>query len=89
MASVTITQIQLEIATVPNSPAPLNLYWNSSSAAQISIDPTKIIAVGYVWDPTGKVYIPGIIQIYLSGPFNIYSTASYESIVAYMNPTLT
>jgi hypothetical protein len=86
MATITITQVYLEQATAPNGP-PINQYWNTNSAGEMSIDSTKITAVSYVWDTLGKTFIPGIIQIYLNGILQpIYSTNSYASIVAYMNP---
>jgi hypothetical protein len=89
MASITITQVHLMQAKAPNTGQILNLYWNTTSTAEMSIDPTKIVGVSYVWDNLVDVFIPGIIQIYIFGLGSVYSTNSYESIVAYMNPTLT
>lgn len=86
MASITITQVHLMQAKAPNTGQILNLYWNATSSAEMSIDPTKIVAVSYVWDNSVDRFIPGVIQIYLFGLGSIYSSDSYESIVAYMNP---
>jgi hypothetical protein len=53
----------------------------------MNIDPAQITAVSYVWDSVANNFIPGIIQIYLFGIITpIYSTNSYASVVAYMNP---
>jgi hypothetical protein len=84
MASVTLTQIQLRQGTSPNG-QPLNLYWNVDSSAPISVDPTKIIAVAYAWDPIANTYIPGAIQVFSGNGF-FYSSDSYASVVDYMNP---
>ena len=85
MASVTITQVQLLTGITNNSPS--SLYWNTNTEKEMSIDPLSIVAVGYVFDTFQKNYIPGIVQIFFSGIMApIYSSNSYESIVAYMNP---
>lgn len=87
MASVAITQVYLMQATAPNTGTPINSYWNANSTAEMNIDPAQITAVSYVWDPVANNFIPGIIQIYLFGIVTpIYSTNSYASVVAYMNP---
>lgn len=88
MASVTITQVNLQQVSGPTG-QPLNLYWNVLSSANMDIDPTKIVGVSYVWDPYAKVFVAGLVQIYLFGQAVIYSSDSYESIVAYMNPVIT
>lgn len=85
MASITITQVQLQTGTTAGTPS--SQYWSPNSAKEMSINPDNIIAVGYVFDIYQKIYIPGLIQIFLSGVMaTIYSSDSYESIVAYMNP---
>lgn len=86
MASITVTQVQLQ--TGYTSGVISSQYWSPNTEIEISINPDNIIGVGYVFDTFQKLYIPGIIQIFLFGiAFPIYSTDSYESIVAYMNPT--
>lgn len=88
MASVTITQVQLIQATSPSG-NPSSLYWNTDSSSPMDIDPEQILGVSYVWDSIGKTYIAGLIQIYLTGVIQtIYSSDSYESVVAYMNPQI-
>lgn len=87
MASVTITQVQLQ-QEIDSSRQSTSLYWSTSTRKEMSINPDNIIGVIYVFDPFQKRYVSGIIQILLSGTvFPIYSTDSYESIVAHMNPT--
>jgi hypothetical protein len=85
MATVTITQVQLAKATEPNGQV-TNYYWNSDFVSPMSIDPTRISAVGFVWDSIAEVFIPGIIQIYIQGIGTILSTNTYESIVLLLNP---
>lgn len=85
MATVTITQVQLAKATEPNGQV-TNYYWNSNFVSPMSIDPTRISAVGFVWDSIAEVFIPGIIQIYIQGIGTILSTNTYESIVLLLNP---
>jgi len=85
MATVTITQVQLAKATEPNGQV-TNYYWNSDFVSPMSIDPTRISAVGFVWDSIAEVFIPGIIQIYIQGFGTILSTNTYESIVLLLNP---
>jgi|APGre2960657404_1045060.scaffolds.fasta_scaffold44950_4 hypothetical protein len=85
MASITITQVQLETGT--SAGVPSSQYWSPNTGIEMSINPDNIIAVGYVFDTFQKHYISGIIQIFLFGiAFPIYSSDSYASIVAYMNP---
>lgn len=85
MASITITQVQLLTGITNNVPS--SLYWNTTTEIEISINPDNIIGVGYVFDSYQKVYVPGLVQIYILGiTFPIYSSDSYASIVAYMNP---
>lgn len=87
MASITITQVQLQTKFTSNIPT--SQYWTSVTKKEASIDPDSIIAVAYVYDIYLNQYIPGIIQILLSGfPLPIYSSDSYASIVAYMNPII-
>lgn len=86
MASITITQVQLETSTIAGTPS--SQYWTTNTEIDMSINPNNIIAVGYVFDTFQKHYISGIVQIYLFGIIlPIYSSNSYASIVAYMNPT--
>jgi hypothetical protein len=86
MACITITQVQLQIGVTAGVPS--SQYWTPDSESEMSINPDNIIGVGYVFDVYQKTYIAGIIQIYLFGvALPIYSSDSYESIVAYMNPT--
>lgn len=88
MASITITQVQLQ--TTYTSGIPSAQYWSTNTQIEISIVQDNIIGVGYVFDTFKNQYIPGLIQVFLFGiAFPIYSSDSYESIVAYMNPTLT
>lgn len=88
MASVTITQVQLQSQT-PTDATPTSLYWSTNTEIEMSINPNNIAAVGYVFDVALKTYVAGIIQIYLIGSMlPIYSTNSYASIVAYMNPVI-
>lgn len=85
MASITITQVQLETET--SAGVPSSQYWSSNTGIEMSINPDNIIAVGYVFDIYQKHYIPGLVQIYILGVMlPIYSSNSYASIVAYMNP---
>lgn len=85
MASVTITQVQLQ-TTIINGIAS-SQYWSPNTQIEISINPNNIIAVGYVFDIYQNHYIPGLVQIYILGStLPIYSSDSYASIVAYMNP---
>jgi hypothetical protein len=85
MATVTITQVQLAKATEPDGRV-TNYYWNTDFISPMSIDPTRISAVGFVWDSIAEVFIPGIIQIYIQGIGTILSTNTYESIVLLLNP---
>jgi hypothetical protein len=90
MASVTITQVQLQKQPGNNPAIPTSLYWSTTTEKQMSINPINILAVGYVWDVAENNYVPGLIQIFLLGyQTPIYSSNSYASIVAFMNPTLT
>ena len=85
MASITITQVQLLTGTTNNLPS--SLYWNTTTETEMSINPDNIIGVGYVFDIYQKKYIPGLVQIYILGVMlPIYSSDTYASIVAYMNP---
>lgn len=85
MASITITQVQLQTKFENN--VPTNQYWTAFTEKEASINPDNIVAVAYVFDIYLNHYIPGIIQIILSGvAAPIYSSDSYASIVAYMNP---
>jgi len=87
MASITITQVQLQ-TKITNGIAS-SQYWTTNTAIEASINPDNIIAVAYVYDIYLNHYIPGIIQIFLFGVVApIYSSDSYASIVAYMNPIL-
>ena len=87
MASITITQVQLQ--TKVENGLPTNQYWTPFTEKEASINPDNIVAVTYVFDIYANHYIPGIIQILLSGfPLPVYSSDSYASIVAYMNPIL-
>jgi hypothetical protein len=87
MASITITQVQLQ--TKVENGLPTGQYWTSLTEKEASINPDNIVAVAYVFDIYANHYIPGIIQILLSGfPLPVYSSDSYASIVAYMNPIL-
>ena len=85
MASITLTQIQLIQAKGPTG-APAGLYWNTDSDSPIDIDPTKIISVAYAWDVSTSLYGPGAIQVSLSNAFAFFTSDSYASVVAYMNP---
>ena len=88
MASITITQVQLQ--TGYTSGVPTSQYWRPTTEIEMSINPDNIIGVGHVYDILNNSYIAGIIQVYIFGVLTpIYSSDSYESIVAYMNPTLT
>lgn len=85
MASITITQVQLETSIIAGTPS--SQYWTPNTEIDMSINPNNIIAVGYVFDTFQKRYISGLIQIYILGiTFPIYSSDSYASIEAYMNP---
>ena len=85
MASVTITQVQLQ--TEITAGVPSSQYWNTNTAIEMSINPDNIIGVGYVFDIYKQRYIAGLVQIYVFGIIMpIYSSNSYASIVAYMNP---
>jgi hypothetical protein len=87
MASIIITQVQLK--TKVEKGLPTGQYWTPLTEKEASINPDNIIAVAYVYDIYLNHYIPGIIQIFLSGAIlPIYSSDSYASIVAYMNPIL-
>jgi hypothetical protein len=87
MASITITQVQLQ--TKFENGLPTNQYWTPFTEKEASINPDNIVAVAYVYDIYLNHYIPGIIQIILAGALGpIYSSDSYASIVAYMNPIL-
>jgi len=87
MASITITQVQLQTRLTNGLPS--GQYWTTYTEKEASINPDNIVAVGYVFDIYLNHYIPGIIQIILSGVgAPIYSSDSYASIVAYMNPIL-
>ena len=87
MASITITQVQLQ--TKVENGLPTGQYWSPLSEKEASINPDNIVAVAYVYDIYLNHYIPGIIQIILAGALGpIYSSDSYASIVAYMNPIL-
>lgn len=81
MASVTLTQIQLIQSKGPQG-QPTGLYWNTDSASQIDVDPTKIIAVAYAWDTTVSKYVPGAIQISLANALTFFSSDSYASVAA-------
>jgi len=87
MASITITQVQLQTRLTNGLPS--GQYWTTYTEKEASINPDNIIAVAYVYDIYLNHYIPGIIQIFLFGVVApIYSSDSYASIVAYMNPIL-
>jgi len=88
MASVTITQVQLQNQPGNIPGVQTSLYWSTSTEKEMSINPINILAVGYVWDAVANNYVLGLIQLYLLGyQTPIYSSDSYASIVAYMNPT--
>jgi hypothetical protein len=83
MASVTITQVQLQ--TRIENGIPTGQYWTAFTEKDASINPDNIVAVTYVFDTYLNHYIPGIIQIFISGVIGpIYSSDSYSSIVALM-----
>ncbi len=88
MASVTLTQIQLIQSKGPTG-APAGLYWNTDTDSPIDVDPTKIISVAYAWDVSTSKYVSGAIQVSLANGFAFFSSDSYESVVAYMNPVTT
>jgi hypothetical protein len=89
MASVTITQVQLQQQPGNSPGVPTSLYWSTDTQKPMSINPINIVAVGYVWDAVENDYVPGLVQIFLLGSVTvIYSSNSYASIVAFMNPTL-
>ncbi len=81
MASITITQVQLQ--TKFENGLPTNQYWTPFTEKEATINPDNIAGVAYVFDIYLNHYIPGIIQIFLSGvAVPVYSSDSYASVVA-------